>query len=118
VPIAAADALAWAEGRLDDYDLILFSPLVPEAVYIVHIPSLAVARECFRQVAYWRDHGAVCLIARSSEPGIDHHFEKADGKSVYRETINGRLYRRWFLEPEAFKVWLARFTKSPEPHKP
>jgi len=57
IPVGAADALRWANGLLRDRDLILRSPLKPEAVFIVNLPDLHSYRQALKLVAYWHERG-------------------------------------------------------------
>jgi hypothetical protein len=108
LPIAAPDALAWAEGRLHDKELLWRSPLVPEAVFVVDLPSTSAYRQMLRQVAYWARHGAVCMVARTSNDTIDDHFLKIGGIPTFREPYCGKdTEYRFFLPPAAFKRWVA-----------
>ncbi|HEV2391080.1 MAG TPA: hypothetical protein VG146_01820 [Verrucomicrobiae bacterium] len=76
LPVSAADALAWAEGRLDDLDLVLNAKLRPEAVFVVNLPNLRSYRQTLRLVANWRERGAVCMIARTGSDLVeDGHCE-------------------------------------------
>jgi hypothetical protein len=108
VPVAAADALAWAQGRLHDNDLLLRAPLVPEAVFLVSLPDRASYREMLRQVLYWRQRGAVCLIARTANVAVDDHLAVKNGcLATFRED---RTHYRFFAPPAAFHRWIGRFT--------
>src|SRR4051794_20974871 len=104
IPVCAADALLWAEGRLSDRDLLLDSPLVPEAVFIVNLPDRASYVECLRQAAYWRSRGAVCLITRTGTPQVASHLEKNGCLATHHEQTNPPK-SRYLAPPEVFSRW-------------
>lgn len=89
IAVAAADALEWAEGRLDDVDLILRAPLVPECIFILNLPNLTSYRRIVRQALYWKRRGAVCLITRTFNCTVDDHLLKFGGIPSYRERYRG-----------------------------
>ena len=109
IPVAAADALAWAEGRLKDPDLLLRAPLVPEAIFIANLPDRAAYSEMLEACIYWRQRGAVCMIARTGNQVVVDHWRKNGGLAVLQEA--GKKYRL-FLPPGAFWVWLSKFDGS------
>jgi hypothetical protein len=111
VPVSADDALAWAEGRLSDKDLLLRSALQPEAVFIVDMPCRSAYREMCRQVLYWRRRGAVCLVARTGNNAVDDHFVKNAGIPAFKEGSGKTSQFRFFLPPVAFRSWLAKFSR-------
>ena len=114
IPVAAADALAWARGELNDPDLLLRAPLVPEAVFLVNLPNRQAYRETLRQVAYWRQHGALFMITRTGNPVVDDHItQKNGGCESYRENFCGALSQyRFVLPPSAFDAWIGKFSIS------
>jgi hypothetical protein len=109
VPVAAADALAWCQGRLNDVDLLLRSPLVPEAVFVVNLPNRAGYREVLGQVKYWRTRGAVCLITRTGTAVVDRHMLKVGCVRTLLEHTEPPKYRL-LAPPAAFSAWLAKWS--------
>ena len=112
VPIGAAAALAWAAGTLDDTDLLLRAPLVPEAVFVVDLPDRRAYREALHQVTRWRSAGAVCLIARTGNLVVDDHLTRDGAWATYRE--NSEQYR-FFMPPAEFSAWLDKITRRRRP---
>ena len=113
IPVAAADAIAWAEGRLEDRDLLLRTPLRPEAVFALNLPpGRAALRQCLGQIAYWHQRGAVCLIARASGPIVQHYL-KLKALPVLKEVHRQGIQYRFFGPPAAFAAWMAKFSKRP-----
>ncbi len=105
-PVAAADALLWAQGRLHDKDLILHSPLVPEAVFFLDLPDLDSYRQCIEASRYWKERGAVCLIARTGTPVVKSHMLRLGAEPLWIEdTMPPKT--RLFAPPASFNRWLA-----------
>jgi hypothetical protein len=105
IPVAAADAIAWAEGRLDDHQLVLRAQLVPEAVFIVNLPDLASYRQILRAAAYWRGLGAVCLITRTGTEAVARHLDKKGCLATLKE-LTPPEKSRYFAPPAAFGSWI------------
>lgn len=113
IPVSAADALAWADGRLNDSDLLLRAPLKPEAVFLVHLPELAAYRGILEQILYWRRHGAVFMICRTGNPIVDEHIVyKNGGRETYREVFKGLETKYRFIVPRSA---LTPGSKRPSP---
>lgn len=107
-PVSAADALLWAEGRLHDRDLLLDSPLVPEAVFFLELPGIHAYRDCVEAALYWQDRGACCLIARTATPTVLKHMIRFGSVPLWVEWHAGhREKTRFFVPPDVFKRWLA-----------
>jgi hypothetical protein len=118
VPVAAADALAWAVGRLSDAELLLRTRFVPEAVFLVNLPDLASYRECLRQCNYWRQRGAVFMVTRTGNAVVDDHIIlKNRGRETYREPFQGQATQyRFVLPPDGFNFWLNKISRrAPDP---
>jgi len=112
IPVSHQDAIDWAFGRLNDSDLLLNAPLVPEAVFIVSMHGVKKYREAIRQVLYWRDRGAVFMIMRTASFTVDAHIIAGGGEATFREPPRGNQTScRFILPPDAFKTWLGRVTK-------
>ena len=117
LPVAAADALAWCEGRLEDRDLLLRTPLRPEVVFAVNLPAgRAALRETLGKIAYWKQRGAVAMIARASGPIVGHYL-KNGSLAISKELHPGVTQYRFFVPPDAFRKWVAKFTR-PESARP
>jgi hypothetical protein len=106
IPVAAAEALAWASGSVNDLYLLLHAPLVPQAVFCGDLPNLAAYGPMMRQCAHWRRAGARGAIYRTSNPVIIEHFAQFGSCEISREP-DGR--RRYILPAEGFARWLERF---------
>jgi len=118
IAVAADDALAWTAGRLDDKDLLLRSPLVPEAVFIVNLPDRASYREVLRQVKLWQSKGAVFLIARTGTPCVDRHMDIKNGCiRTFEEPADptGLVKFRFIAPPGVFKRWVEKWSSKPRP---
>jgi hypothetical protein len=118
LPVAAADALAWARGQLDDRDLLLRAPLKPEAVFIVSMPGRVGYRQTAERVLHWARRGAVCLIARTANPIVAHHMEAngfIPGACEGRGGLGSQV--RYFAPPAAFAKWCAKVARplAPDP---
>lgn len=122
VPVAMHHALAWARGQLSDSDLLLHTPLQPEGVFLVNLPSRGAYRECLRQVLHWRRKGAVFMVTRTGNPIVDDHItQKNGGFETYRETFRGQDTKyRFIVPPAAFDAWLKKFSRisTPDPALP
>jgi hypothetical protein len=116
------DAFAWARGQLEDLDLLLKAPLVPEGVFLVNLPDRAAYREMLKQVLHWRRAGAVFMITRTGNPVVDDHIVlKNGGRETYRESFHGNDTKsRFILPPKAFNAWLDKFSRpiTPDPALP
>lgn len=104
-PVRASDALAWAQGQVQDYWLIAHAPLVPEAVFFAELPDLASYAECVVAVRYWAQRGAVCLIARTGTPAVKSHMLRFGSVPLWIEDTQPKK-TRIFAPPEAFRRWL------------
>ena len=102
VPVAAVDALAWAYGSLTDADLLIRSPLVPQAVFVVWVPTQWAWRDALRQIRHWRELGAVCLITRTGNLDRIHHLQVAGARKTLRETFGNQILYRFIQEPRFF----------------
>lgn len=113
VPVSAADALAWAGGQLQDADLLLRAPLVPEGIFLVSLPGRAAYRDCLKQILYWRRRGAVFLVTRTGNRIVDDHIVlKNRGRETYREAWQGaNTQYRFVVLPEALDAWLCKFSR-------
>jgi len=112
-PVAAADALAWAAGRLNDSDLLLRAPLVPEAVFLGDLPDRASYRSVLNRVKYWQAAGAVFMVCRTGNPVVDGHLEKNTAMRVHQDTYPGGLVKyRYVLPPESFARWIKRWSRN------
>ena len=109
VPVAAKDALLWAEGRVWDVHLLLRAPLVPEAVYLLELPCLGAYREALKAILHWRRQGAVCMALRTVNPVVLSHVLKCGMVVTYKEP-NGKL--RLFAPPKAFLRWTDRLQRA------
>jgi hypothetical protein len=110
VPVAADDALAWAAGKLQDVDLLTKAPLVPEAVFIVNLPSLATYREVLTQVKFWRAAGAVFLITRTGTACVDRHLGEKNGCiRAFKENTDPVKYR-FIAPPDVFRRWVDKWS--------
>ena len=105
VPVGAADALLWAQGILSDVDLLLKAPLVPEAIFVVNLPTRGAYREFLRQVIRYHRAGAVCLIARTNNSVVAKHII-GDGAGII--TFKEKEKVRMFSPPAAFLPWAAK----------
>lgn len=112
VPVSAADALAWAAGRLNDRDLLLRSPLVPEAVFIVNLPDRASYPQVVRQLHHWAARGAVFVITRTGTAAVARHLEKQQGLRTLKEETDPVKYR-FIVPPDGFKAWLGKLGTTP-----
>jgi hypothetical protein len=110
IPVAAADALAWAAGNLNDHDLLLHAPLVPEAIFAVNLPARAAYAEFLQRAAYWYRRGARCLIVRTHNPVAYEHLVKAGCALTFQEATAPPSYR-FIASPEALAKWVAKFTR-------
>ena len=116
VPVSALDALAWARGQLHDRDLLLRSPLRPEAAFVVSMPGRAGYRAMAEQLLLWRARGAVCMIARSAHPVVQKHMEANGYLAGYVEGRGGLGSQvRYFAPPQAFARWCAKVARAPAP---
>ena len=122
IPVAAVDALAWCAGKFQDIDLITRSPLVPEGVFIVNLPSRASYREILEHIKYWHQRGAVFLIARTGVPVVDEHMQENGCLHALKEIwkVPGepdRVQFRCLAPPEVFARWVAKWS-SPLDKRP
>ncbi|MCX7791426.1 MAG: hypothetical protein N2378_12365 [Chloroflexaceae bacterium] len=71
LPIRAADAWAWAEGRLQDEDLYSRLELEhPGAVYAARLPSPAAWRGGLLLTWFWWRRGARLFVTRTGVPSL------------------------------------------------
>jgi hypothetical protein len=105
IPISAAAALAWAKGEIHDREILLRAPLLPEACFILDLPDLSAYHEIVAACVYWRDRGAVCLIARTGTPVVRSHIIRFGGVPLFIDPNPPKT--RFFVPPDAFKRWLA-----------
>jgi hypothetical protein len=112
VPVAADDALAWARGELEDRDLLLRSPLTPEAIFLVSLPSLGAYGEALQQCLFWRRKGARAMITRTGTPVVARHLVKNGGVATIKETAPEGVKYRFLVPPAALDAWLHKFGKS------
>jgi len=106
LPVAASDALLWADGYRNDAYVCLRSPLVPEAVFFGDLPDLASYRPALRLAAHWRRAGAAFMVCRTANAGVVHHLAKFGATATFQDA-DGR--RRYVLPPKGFALWLWRF---------
>jgi hypothetical protein len=106
IPVAAADALAWAAGRLSDSDLLLHSPLKPEAIFVVNLPCHSAWRECIRLMVHWHAAGCVTLITRTGNPVVARHFARR-GMTATLTEADGK--KRYMAAPDALAGYLSHF---------
>ena len=121
IPVAAVDALAWSEGRLNDHDLLMRSPITPEAIFVVDLPDRGALRDCLCRILYWHRAGAVCMIARTGNNAVDDYLTRRGGVPTFREmaawaaTPEERIKYRFLLLPEALHGWMARHGQGQRP---
>jgi hypothetical protein len=111
-PVASAEALAWARGRLDDIHLVMESPLKPEAVFILNLPAIAGWRDSVEYILSLRKDGACFIIARTSNPIVHRHLMKAGGVVTFKEFWPGEVRSRIIVPPEQFHRYFSRLAKS------
>ena len=110
----AAAALAWSRGELTDRDLLL-GPMAPEIVFCVDLPDLASARETLTRFAYWRQRGAVGLIARTGHPVVDRYLTHRGAVKTWREEApwaarpEDQVKHRLLVLPEDWHRWVGRY---------
>jgi len=114
IPVAACDAFEWLAGRLHDRDLLLRSPLVPEAIFIVDLADRRGYRQMCALIKHLVDRGAVMLIARTGTPAVEHHFEANGGQKFFREDWGPSVKHRYCLPPAELKKWLAKWHRGSE----
>ncbi len=108
LPVTLDYALAWCQGRVHDKQLLLDCPLSdhPECVFFCDLPDLESYFDCVAACVYWRNRGAVCLIARTGTPTVRSHIIRFGGVPLWVEdTVPCKT--RFFVPPAAFKKWLA-----------
>ena len=105
-PVAAADALAWADGAVDDLHLVLRAPLVPQAVFVCDLPNLAAWRPLLRQCAHWQRAGAIGMVSRTHNQVIIDHLTPFGWVATFQEN---ETQCRYLMPTEGFRRWLARF---------
>lgn len=113
IPVSAAFALQWVEGRLLDRDLFLNAPLVPEAVFIADLPDLRAYAVLLRTVAYWKERGAVVMITRTATPVIVKHlvaFGAVPG--LVESELGPPVKTRYLLPPAGFAAWVSKWHKT------
>ena len=119
--VPAADAIAWAAGRLSDADLLLSGNFPAEAVFIVDLPDWRSYKDCLAKCAWLRQRGAVCLITRTGNPVVAAHIKRFGGIEFLKETYdlgNGPLPEKKFrllVPPDGFFKWTEKFSKTPPP---
>jgi len=104
IPVAAAYALAWAAGRLNDADILLRSELYPNAIFVVNIPCRASLREMILAGRHWQSRGACTLITRTT-PEIARQLT-ARGMQTTFVQANGQI--RLMAPPEKFFYYFKR----------
>ena len=108
IPCAAADALAWAAGKITDKELLLESPLIPEAIFICNLPSRSEWRAGFRAMRHYFERGAVLVITRTGTDVVDDHLMRAGAVVTLKENTTPVKYR-FLVPPDALKKYFARF---------
>jgi hypothetical protein len=109
VPVAAADALAWASGQLTDVDLLLRAPLIPEAIFWGNFSNLRGYHDALVQIRAWWTAGARCMILRTQNHVASGHLMKNGCVCTFRETGQGAC--RFFAGPAALEKWITKFTR-------
>ena len=107
IPCAAADALAWSAGKISDKELLRESPLIPEAIFIVNLPSRNEWRAGFRAVRYYFERGAVMLITRTGTDVVDDHLVRIGAIVTLKEHTTPVKYR-FLLPPAGLKKYFNR----------
>jgi hypothetical protein len=105
LPVSAAAALDWARGKINDRDLILSAPLVPEAIFVVDLPDRASWRDCLAQCTRWHAAGAVTLITRTGTPVVAHYMQQRGCRVTHLERTNPRKWR-FILPPADLAAWI------------
>lgn len=124
IPVAAADAIAWANGNLNDSDLLLNAPLTPEAIFIVNLPDLRAYRPLLVTAAALWAKGCRCLITRTGNVIVGRHLLAAGCTVTAEEGDNIRNQKfRYLAGPEALERWIfkfsaGRFSPMSEPQPP
>lgn len=109
-PVAAADAIAWARGRLNDLDLVLNAPLKAEAVFLLDLPNRKSYRSIIRRCVALQKKGAVLMVLRTGNDVVARHLlEKNPGCLLTRIDQDGRS--RFICPPDVFFHWIAKFTR-------
>ena len=114
LPVAAADAIAWAAGQLNDADLLLTAPLVPEAIFLVNLPDIASYRALLAAAAHYWARGCRMLITRTGNPIVHRHL-LANGCIVTAEEgddIRDQKFR-FLAQPAELERWIAKFHRHP-----
>jgi hypothetical protein len=106
-PCAAADALAWAEGKIHDKELLLETPLIPEAVFICNLPDRRSWKPALKQIRDLFARGARCLICRTGTAIVDDHLLKAGAVVTLKEHTTPPKYR-FLITPDAMEKYCAR----------
>lgn len=110
-PVAAADAIAWANGSLNDADLILNAPLQPEAIFIVNLPDLRSYRALLRTAAAMWAQGCRCLITRTGNLTVHRHLLAAGCTVTAEEGDNITNQKFRFLAgPVELERWIFKFS--------
>jgi hypothetical protein len=114
IPVAADQALAWCAGKLEDVDLLMKAPLVPEGVFIVDLPDRASYRHALELILYWQLRGAVFMICRTGTDLVSRHMlEKNPGCiQTLKEETNPVKYR-YMCPPAAFAKWVSKWGRAP-----
>jgi hypothetical protein len=114
LPVSAAAAFLWARGKLNDRELILSAPLVPEAIFVIDLPDLSSWRDCLAQCAALHAAGAVMLIMRTGTPTVAHYALKRGILMTLTEHTTP-VKSRYLLPPAALTAWLAPFVTHQAP---
>jgi hypothetical protein len=108
IPVAAADALAWATGKIDDTDLLLKSPLKTEAIFILELPGIGAWRDCIGRMIYFHQRGAVTAVCHTDNPLMARHMVR---KGLVATFARGNGVR-YIFPPEPFANYLKPFAKK------
>ena len=112
VPVAWADAVAWAKGLRSDREMLLRATLKPEAIFILNLPSRAAYREVIGQIQYWAGQGAKAIIARTANPIVAAQLAGKLGSLPTYAEPGGQGEYRYFMPPAGLKRLLDRWEST------